>query len=85
MEEDPGDYWRLFDLADALLFSGGYEESRTFFDKAIELVPADERKDKLLSVLGPLRDYLAAGVLSGDLLIQVEGTVKKLEAARGSD
>jgi tetratricopeptide (TPR) repeat protein len=82
VEEDPRDYWRLFDLADALLFSGQYEDAQDFFNTAIALVPIEERKDKLLSVLGPLRDYLTADVLNGTLRVQVEETVNKLEAAR---
>lgn len=82
VEEDPTDYWRLFDLADALLFSGEYEEAQAVFDKAIELIPIEEREDKLLSVLGPLRDYLTAGVLNAALRVQVEEIVNKLETAR---
>ena len=78
------DYWRLFDLADALLFSGEPEESVTLFNRAVGLVPIDERKDKLLSVLGPLRDYLAAGVLNEPLRGKVEEVVNGLESARGA-
>lgn len=84
VEEKPEDYWRLFDLADALLFSGEYEESHSAFSNAIELVPKDVQKDRLLSPLGPLRDYLSANVLSGDLRIAVEKIVNKLEAARSA-
>jgi hypothetical protein len=84
VEEDTNDYWRLFDLADTLLFSGEPEESQTLFNRAVGLVPIDERKDKLLSVLGPLRDYLAAGVLNEPLRGKVEGVVNELESARGA-
>jgi hypothetical protein len=81
VEENSGDYWRLFDLGDAVLFSEQYDEARLVYSKAIELVPAAERQDKLSSVLGPLRDYLAAGVLQGPLLSSVQKLVLELEMA----
>lgn len=85
VEEDPKDYWRLFDLADALLFSAEYEESRTTFCKAIDLIPTQERKDTLLSVLGPLKDYLTAEVLQSELKLEVEKIVNKMETARSAN
>lgn len=82
VEEKPDDVWRKFDLADALLFSGQYVEGREVMTLAVEAVPRERRPDTLNSVLGPLRGYLKAGVLSGDLLAQVESVVAQLEAAR---
>lgn len=82
VEEYPNDYWRLFDLADALLFSNEYKEARIIFQSAVELIPKDERKDKILSVLGPLRDYQTANVLDETLRSQVNEVVEFLELAR---
>ncbi|MBE9180273.1 tetratricopeptide repeat protein [Oculatella sp. LEGE 06141] len=79
---NPEAYWYQFDLADALLFSGHYKESYESFTKAIELIPPLERRDKLLSVLGPLQDYLKADVIEGTLRTEVERVVTILESSR---
>jgi tetratricopeptide (TPR) repeat protein len=83
VDEDPKDYWRHFDLADALLFCGcgQHDEALQVFDRAVELVPKERRKDTLQSVLGPLQDYLLAGVLQGALEEEVKRVVGRLEAS----
>lgn len=75
----PMDYWRHFDLADALLFSGDYEKAMEVFSRAVELIPMEVRKDTLTSVLGPLQNYLTANVLKDDLLVEVKKVVETLE------
>lgn len=84
-QESPQDYWRHFDLAEALLFSGELAEALATFDKAVALVPVEARADTLTSVLGPLRDYVAAGVLDEGLLANVKTVIEKLEAAHKPD
>lgn len=84
VEEEPDDYWRRFDLADALLFSQQYDEAYKVITDAIEVVPKDKRTDTITSVLGPLRNYLTADVVSGDLRVQTERIINTLEAAQHS-
>lgn len=79
VEENPEDYWHQFDLGDALLFSDEYDEAQKVFADAVALIPVAIRKDTLLSVLNPLRDYLTAGVLQGNLLTTVKKIVHDLE------
>lgn len=79
VDQSPHDYWRLFDLADALLFSGEPEqESSLLYDKAVELIPSEERKDKLNSVVGPFENYLAANVLDDPLKTNIERVIASL-------
>lgn len=82
VEEEPNDYWRRFDLADALLFSEQYDEASRVIRDAIKFVPEEQRKDTMTSVLGPLRDYLNADVVDGTLRNRVEGIIGELEAAQ---
>jgi tetratricopeptide (TPR) repeat protein len=77
-KKTPEDYWRRFDLADALLFSGDYQGAHSAYDDAIDLVPADRRRDVFGSVLGPLRDYITAGVLDSEVLEEVKKVIAKL-------
>jgi Flp pilus assembly protein TadD len=84
VQQDPSDYWRKFDLADALLFSENYGEADSAYDDAINTVPTEERRDIIRSVLGPFQDYLAAGVLEGDLLIEVNKVITKLDSVASS-
>jgi hypothetical protein len=81
VQQEPDDYWRKFDLADALLFSAEYEEADKAYDDAITAVPSDERGDTINSVLGPFRDYLTADVVHGDLLVELKKVIAKLEDA----
>jgi tetratricopeptide (TPR) repeat protein len=80
VEENPQDYWRQFDLGDALLFSDEYDEAQKVFANAVTLIPAAERQDKLLSVLGPLRAYLTSQIFQGTLQAMVQEIVRDLEA-----
>jgi tetratricopeptide (TPR) repeat protein len=80
-QESPKDYWRRFDLADALLFSGELTQALDAFDDAIALVPVEARANTLTSVLGPLRNYVTAGVLDETLLAHVNIIIQKLELA----
>lgn len=57
--EQPGDYWRALDLADALMFKGQAEACRDRYRRALDLIPWDKRVDVLpspLSTLMELRD-----------------------------
>jgi Flp pilus assembly protein TadD len=81
VRKNPADWWRRFDLADALLFSGETAEARTTYDAAIKLVTNDQRKDVLSTVLGPMRDLITAQVLKGDLLAEVEHIITTMEDA----
>jgi len=81
VSENPIDYWRQFDLADILMFSSNYDESQKVCEKAIALIPELERKDKILSVLGPLRDYLDLDSIKGNLRIAIRNIVKTLDGA----
>ncbi|CAG1023213.1 partial Magnetosome protein MamA, partial [Methylococcales bacterium] len=81
VQQTPEDYWRRFDLADALLFSGDYGEAHSVYDDAVRLVPNDQRKDTITSVLGPLTDYITAGILDGGLLEEVNKVITNLSAA----
>jgi tetratricopeptide (TPR) repeat protein len=84
VNKNPRDYWRKFDLADVLLFSGDYQQSGEELENAIKAVPEDERKDTVSTVLGPLLDYLNADVLDGTLRAEVERAVQRLEAAKAT-
>ncbi len=82
VQQNPKDYWNKFNLADALLFSGNYAEANLLYDDAISAVPISEREDALRNtVLGPLKGYIAASVLDGELLIEVKKVIMKLETA----
>ena len=81
VRKDPADWWRRFDLADALLFSGETAEARTAYDAAISLVPEHRRKDVLGTVLGPMRDLITVQILQGDLLAEVEHVIATMEDA----
>lgn len=80
--EAPNDYWKHFDLADALLFSGKYKEAHDALDAGIKLVVPDIRADTLESVLNPLRNYVAAKVVKGELLANVQAMIARLEASK---
>jgi tetratricopeptide (TPR) repeat protein len=81
VEEDPKDYWRRFDLVDTLLFSDQHDEALVACDEAIALVPAEERKDVLPSVIGPLESFVTAGVLENSTKAVTELIIGKLREA----
>jgi Flp pilus assembly protein TadD len=81
VDEEPSDYWRRFDLADALLFGGSKHEVEAAYDAAIQQVLPEARRDVLSSVLGPLENYVTAGVVSGQLADRVHAIINKLRAA----
>lgn len=80
VQQTPDDYWRRFDLSDALLFSGDYAEADTAYDDAVNAVPDDEKADIIASVIGPLRNYQTADVLDGTLRDEVKKVIDKLDA-----
>lgn len=80
--EAPKDFWRHFDLTDAFLFSRKFKEAFEACDAAIALVDIDKRADTLETVLGPLRNYVAAGVLDEELLSNVKAMIARLEKAK---
>ncbi len=75
VQESPNDFWRMFDLADALLFSGDAEEAYQFYNRAVDLIPKDERKDKLDSVINPFKDFIAANILDENQMAKVQKVV----------
>ncbi len=81
VQQEPDDWWRRFDLGDALLFSGATAEARDVYEQAISLVPEHQRKDVLGSVLGPMTDLITAQVLDGDLLAEVKYVIALIERA----
>lgn len=82
--EDPQDYWRRFDLVDALLFSDQHAEAIEACDDAIALVPGDARRDVLPSVLGPLDNLLTVGVLDSSTAAATNVVVGRLRGAMPS-
>lgn len=72
VDENPNNYWLLFDLADTLLFLGEKGKSIKTFNEAVKLIPVDERNDKMNTVLGPWRDFLIAGVLNDSTKALIE-------------
>jgi uncharacterized protein YndB with AHSA1/START domain/DNA-binding transcriptional ArsR family regulator len=58
------DPWKAFDLADTLLLTGRTEDGLAELRAAIELVDPLDRAATLTSVIGPLQDFLRAGVLA---------------------
>lgn len=81
VQQAPTDYWRRFDLADALLFSGNYDDAHAAYDEAIAMVPEVERVDVVGSVLGPLMNYVTADLLDTKLLGEARNVIEKLESA----
>ncbi|ADB41549.1 tetratricopeptide repeat protein [Spirosoma linguale] len=81
VQEDSNDYWRLFDLADTLFLSGEYGEAYQVYDKAISLIPKEERKDKLSSVIDPFQNYLSASVFSGVYIDEIQKIIHTLTTA----
>ncbi len=81
VQESPNDFWRKFDLMDSLLFSGKYVEAISECENAISNVPMNERNDVLPSVLGPLENFISAGVLDSDTLSATELIVQKIQSA----
>lgn len=57
------DPWKGFDLTDTLLLTGRVEEGLAELRSAIELTDSRDRESSLTSVIDPLGDYLAVGVL----------------------
>jgi hypothetical protein len=64
-----------------LLFAGDRDGAFAAYDEAIAAVPSEARSDVLSSVLGPLQNYLTAGVLSGQLADDVKTVIERLQAA----
>jgi tetratricopeptide (TPR) repeat protein len=81
VHQTPDDYWRRFDLADTLLFSGDYDAAHSAYDDAVRLVPNQKLKDTVASVQEPLKQYLKAGILDGPLLEEVKKVIAKLDTA----
>jgi hypothetical protein len=65
------------------MFSGEYANAQSVYDDALSLVPNDRRRDTVASVVEPLRNYVTAGVLNGELLDQVKNVIGKLDAVLG--
>lgn len=80
LKNAPNDFWRMFDKAEILLFSGNYPDSEKWFRKGIETVETDERRDKVITVISPLRDFLAANVLPNELTGNVNSIINVLKS-----
>lgn len=76
---NPNDCWCRFDFAETLLFSDGLDLALIAYDAAVELVPVEQRKNVLSSVLEPLRDYVIANVLDEKQLEGVRAVITRLE------
>lgn len=79
--DSPDDYWRKFDLMDSLLFSGCFEEAIVICDTAISSTPKEERNDILTSVVKPITDLIAIGLLDDDTLSYAKRIEQKLKEA----
>lgn len=82
VQQTPEDYWRRFDLADALLFSSNYDKAHSAYDDAVRFVPEQLLKDTITSVLGPLKNYVTADILDSHLLEEVKKVIVKLDESR---
>jgi len=78
-KKNQNNYWIRFDLADTLLFSGNYTEAQKAYDEALSIIPKKKLKDTVSSVLGPLHNYQISGVLEGQLNLEVNKVVDRLE------
>lgn len=76
----PNDYWRKFDLAEAMLFSSSKEAALQAYRAALEGVPVATRADVLSSVRAPLADYKQANILPSELAAVVADVLALLGA-----
>ncbi len=60
---DRRDPWKLFDLVDTLLLTGRVDEGLASLRAGIELIDSAHRESYLMSVIGPLQDFVAVDVL----------------------
>jgi tetratricopeptide (TPR) repeat protein len=82
LEENPTDYWISFDQADSYLLVGEVDKGYELYTKAIALVPLNQRKSELSSVISPLEDFLVADVLDAQIKIAVEKIIEDLKLAQ---
>lgn len=75
-------YWRTFDHADTILLSDRIDEGLARYRAGIELIHPDERESVLSSVSAPLRNYLAADVLSKSLNDAVKNLIEEIDIAK---
>lgn len=73
--------WRGFDLADTLLLTGQVRAGLGELRAAIALTDPRDRESSLASVIGPLRDYLAADVLNEPAARGVRAAIELCEQA----
>lgn len=78
--DQPGDYWRVFDLADTLLFRGQAKKSTEQYARAIALVPESHRADVLRSPLSALRELVTVGALKGRIGTSGQRIIGTLES-----
>lgn len=67
VSDDPLDPWRRFDLAEACLISGDFQNGYDLYKEAIGVVPQKYRESYLSSVLSPFDELLILEVVSGEL------------------
>ncbi len=78
----PDDFWRRFDLADSLLFSGQIAEANSAYESAVEHTP-DEKKAMIFRIVSnPLTAVAARSPLPSDVLEALHTTISRLATNR---
>lgn len=80
VSQKPDDPWKVFDLADAHLFSGDPTKAQQLYEEAIEIIPDEHRKSYLSSVAGPLKELIDINVVTGKLKTSVNGILKMIDS-----
>ena len=76
----PDNYWRLFDLADTLVFQGQAESALATYTAAVVKVPKEERGDVLRSPQSSLSELAEANVLTEEVKSGVAAIIDLLGA-----
>ncbi len=61
--QNPTDYWGSFDLSDALLFSGRYQDALNQYVSSIKLIEDEHKNSVITSVISPLLEIQELDVL----------------------
>ena len=77
-EKEP--WWRMFDLADILTLMNDRDQALDIYRKAIDIIPASLRADKLISPLRPWRELLGAAKMDKEVGATAECIIKLLES-----
>jgi hypothetical protein len=63
---EPGNPWRLLDLADCYLFTGDFMQAELKINDAINRMQPEQRKNILTSYVKPIKALLSLNVLDSD-------------------